>query len=219
MSYYSGVSITRGVVWSTILSLVVAGAATAAAALEPARVVARITTGRAPCSENGGLGYLWVSNFKDATVARVDPATNRITGRVKVGARPCGVAIGAGALWVDGYGTDAVERVDPRSLRVVERIPVGPSLWDVEFGPGSVWATSEFNGRCRGSTRPPTRSSPGSRSGGRRGRFATARARSGWATTAAQASFASIPRPTRPGLCPSGSSRPTRSRSATRRSG
>src|SRR5690349_19831797 len=103
----------RHVGLSIILMFAVAGVATAAAALRPARVAARITTGSAPCSENGGLGYLWVSNFKDATIVRVDPTTNRVTARIKVGARPCGVAIGAGALWVDGYGTDNVERVDP----------------------------------------------------------------------------------------------------------
>jgi YVTN family beta-propeller protein len=89
---------------------------------------------------NGGLGYLWVSNFKDATIVRIDPATNRVTARIKVGARPCGVAVGADSLWVDGYGTDSVERVDPQSMQVVARIPVGPSLWDVEFGADSVWA-------------------------------------------------------------------------------
>ena len=132
--------------WSTILIVAVAGVATAAAVVKPARVAARVATGRAPCSENGGLGYLWVSNFGDATVARVDPAMNRVTARIKVGAQPCGVAIGADALWIDGYGTGNVERVDPQSKQVVARIPIGPSLWDVEFGAGAVWATSEFNG-------------------------------------------------------------------------
>ncbi len=134
------------IVWLSILTIVVAGTAAAASGIAPARVAARITTGRAPCSENGGLGYLWVSNFRDATIARVDPATNRVTGRIKVGPQPCGVAIGADALWVDGYGNGDVERVDPVAMKVVARIPVGPSLWDVEFGAGSAWATSEFNG-------------------------------------------------------------------------
>src|SRR5436190_8193609 len=69
---------------------------------------------QAPCSENGGLGYLWASNFRHGTVVRIDPATNRVTARVKVGPRPCGVAVGADALWVDGYGTDNGERVDPQ---------------------------------------------------------------------------------------------------------
>jgi YVTN family beta-propeller protein len=135
---------TRPFIALTILIFVVAGEA--AAALKPARIAARITTGQAPCSESGGLGYLWVSNFKDGTVVRVDPATNRVTARIRVGPQPCGVVAGADALWVDGYGTGNVERVDPQTQQVVARIPVGPSLWDVEFGADAVWATSEFNG-------------------------------------------------------------------------
>ena len=137
------VTVTRPFIALTILIVLVAGAVPAAAALKPARVVARVTTGQAPCSENGGLGYLWASNFRDGTVVRIDPATNRVTARVKVGPRPCGVAAGADALWVDGYGTDNVERVDPQTQQVVARIAVGPSLWDVEYGAD---ATSEFNG-------------------------------------------------------------------------
>ena len=93
---------TRPGITLAILILALGGAAVAASALKPTRVAARITTGQGPCSENGGLGYLWVSNFRDGTIARVDPATNRVTARIKVGPQPCGVAIGADALWVDG---------------------------------------------------------------------------------------------------------------------
>ena len=82
------VTVTRPFIALTILIFLVAGAMPAAAALKPARVVARITTGQAPCSENGGLGYLWASNFRDGTVVRIDPATNRVTARIKVGPRP-----------------------------------------------------------------------------------------------------------------------------------
>lgn len=96
-----------------ILIVTAAGAAAAAPALRPARIVARITTGPGPCSENGGLGFLWVSNFRDATVVRVDPATNRVTARIKVGPQPCGVAVGADSLWIDGLPCD-VCRSRPR---------------------------------------------------------------------------------------------------------
>jgi hypothetical protein len=53
-----------------ILIALVAGVAGAIASVSPTRMAARIKTGNAPCSENGGLGYLWVSNFKDATIAQ-----------------------------------------------------------------------------------------------------------------------------------------------------
>ena len=123
----------RNIALLLILTATAAGIASAAISLRPARVVARITTGKGPCSENGGLGYLWVSNAGDASIARIDPSTNKVTGRVKVGKGPCGIAISDDALWIDGYGTNTLERVDPATLQVVARIPIGPSFWDVAY--------------------------------------------------------------------------------------
>ena len=68
-------------VWLAILIVAVAGVATAATPLSSRRVSLRgwrPAGRRAP--RTGASGYLWVSNFGDATIARVDPATNRVTG-------------------------------------------------------------------------------------------------------------------------------------------
>ena len=115
-----------------ILAVVLAGTAAGAATLAPAKIAARIVTGNGPCSEGDGFGALWVSNIRDDTIARIDPATNKVTGKVPVepGSQPCGVVAGADALWIDGYGTGNVERVDPATMKVVAQIPIGPSLWD-----------------------------------------------------------------------------------------
>jgi virginiamycin B lyase len=85
-----------------ILAAALVGVAAGADQLALARIVARIVTGNGPCSEGSGFGAVWVSNIRDATIARIDPATNRVTGKVQVGSRPCGVVSGADALWVDG---------------------------------------------------------------------------------------------------------------------
>ena len=98
-----------------ILTAALGGVGTAVGSLAPSTVVARIVTGQGPCSEVGGLGSVWVGNVGEATVARIDPATNRLTGKVQVGAQPCDVAIGADSVWVDGYGTGNVERIATRS--------------------------------------------------------------------------------------------------------
>jgi len=129
----------RSLVPASIVIAAVAGVAVASAWLKPRALAARIITGQTPCSENGGLGYLWVSNFRDATIVRIDPATNRVTARIKVGARPCGVAVGAGSVWVDSYGTDNIERVDPQTRQVVARILVGPSPYPAATAFGDVW--------------------------------------------------------------------------------
>jgi DNA-binding beta-propeller fold protein YncE len=210
----------RYIAWPNILIAVVVGAASAATALKPARIVARIATGQTRCSENGGLGALRVSNFRDATIARIDPTTNRVTGLIKVGPQPCGVVVGAGALWVDGYGTGSVERVDPQTSQIVARIPVGPSLWDVEFGADAVWATSEFNGtvsRIDSATDAivaTIKGGHGTASGPVRGGRDLGRE-----PQPARASTVSTRRRTRRAPCRSVSSLPIRSRSAMPRSG
>ena len=76
-----------------ILAAALAGTAAGRCPARPARIVARIVTGNGPCSENAGFGSLWVSNIRDNTVARVDPATNKVVGKVKVGLGPCGVVV------------------------------------------------------------------------------------------------------------------------------
>jgi YVTN family beta-propeller protein len=132
----------RYIAWPTILIAVVVGAASAATALKPARIVARIATGQTPCSENGGLGALWVSNFRDATIARIDPTTNRVTGRIKVGPQPCGVVVGAGALWVGSHAGKSIYRVDP-STNKARAVPVGLLSPDsIAVSDAAIWVTS-----------------------------------------------------------------------------
>ena len=125
---------------SSVLVVAAPGAGSPKAAGKPS-VVARIETGKAPCSEAGGFGYLWFANNGDGTLVRIDPATNAVTARIDVGPGPCGVAIAAGSVWVDGYASASVIRVDPQTLKVVKRIPMGDQIWDITVGAGSVWAT------------------------------------------------------------------------------
>jgi YVTN family beta-propeller protein len=122
------------------VKLAVAVAAVAATTVTPVKV------GVQPCAEIGAFGSVWVANYGNATLSRVDPKTNRVTGTVNVGAEPCGLAAGAGSIWVDGYGTDTVERVDPRTLKRTRRIPAGPAVWDVAFDGRYVWADDNGNG-------------------------------------------------------------------------
>lgn len=121
-----------------VLALPLAATASVRSLGEP-EVVAKIRTGFKPCSETGGLGFLWVANYGEGTLSRIDPATNEVTGTVRLGltSQPCGIGIGAGALWVTGYGTAEVIRVDPVRLRVVKRIPAGSGVWDVIYAAGS----------------------------------------------------------------------------------
>jgi YVTN family beta-propeller protein len=50
-----------------------------------------------------GDGAVWVANWNDSTVSRVDPATNQVAARVPVGAAQA-LAAGAGSAWVSVAG-------------------------------------------------------------------------------------------------------------------
>src|SRR4051794_1798652 len=88
-------------------------------------VVPRARTGDQPCGVLGTPGAVWVSNFGQADVVRLDPATGHVALRVMVGQQPCGMAYGAGSVWVENYGSDDVTRLDVRTGKVVATVKVG----------------------------------------------------------------------------------------------
>jgi YVTN family beta-propeller protein len=93
-----------------------------------------------------GEGGVWVANFDDDTVLRIDPQSMKVVAEIPVGRDPFGVAVGQGAVWVvNGYGT--ATRVDPRSNRAVEKPLVDGRLMAVAVGAGSVWAFEARVGR------------------------------------------------------------------------
>jgi YVTN family beta-propeller protein len=47
-----------------------------------------------------GAGSLWVTNYEDGTLKRVDPTTLTVVATIKIGHHPSGVAVGAGRVWV-----------------------------------------------------------------------------------------------------------------------
>jgi YVTN family beta-propeller protein len=86
-----------------------------------------------------GEGAVWVANFEDDTVLRIDPRSMKVVAEIPVGRDPFSVATGEGAVWVvNRYGT--ATRVDPRSNRAVEEPLVDGRLMAVAVGEGSVWA-------------------------------------------------------------------------------
>lgn len=61
-----------------------------------------------------GLGYVWVANGGDDTVARVDPVTAELAGDpIGVGDDPADVAVGEGSVWVANAADATVTRVEP----------------------------------------------------------------------------------------------------------
>src|SRR6266540_2224596 len=47
-----------------------------------------------------GMGSIWLTNFADGTLQRVDPATSTVLATIRVGGHPYGVAVGKQRVWV-----------------------------------------------------------------------------------------------------------------------
>jgi YVTN family beta-propeller protein len=113
--------------------------------LATGRTVATITVGRAPLDLAVTPGAVWVTNAGagGASVARIDPQTNRPTGRpVGTGASPQSLATGGGSLWVANHDARTVTRIDPASGKVLADIPVPSEPHRVAYGAGAVWVSN-----------------------------------------------------------------------------
>ena len=103
-----------------------------------------------------GAGAVWVGNWHDDSVSRIDPATNRVVGSpIPIGLHHAGnLVVGAGDLWVtsdyrvDGAAEDVVVvRIDPQTNRAVETVAVGGHPIDVAATKGAVWVSVANPGR------------------------------------------------------------------------
>ena len=75
-----------------------------------------------------GDGSLWISNWTDSTVWRVDTATNVRTASIPVPPAPQGIAVGPSGVWVAthrGNPTGSLARIDPATNTVSLRVPAG----------------------------------------------------------------------------------------------
>jgi YVTN family beta-propeller protein len=120
--------------------------ATTAAPTRAPYAVARITTGSAPCGILGVDGAVWVSNFGDDNLVRIDPATGTVGAPIPTGDQPCGLASGSGSIWVEDYGSDEVTRVSAADGSVEATYKVGASPYDVTFADGAAWVTNWGDG-------------------------------------------------------------------------
>jgi hypothetical protein len=87
-----------------------------------------------------GFGSVWVSEFQNDTVVRIDPDGGDIVARVDVGAGPIKAQPADDKLWV--RTRDSYDRIDPQTNTVDATLPkadVGPSAnrnWAVD---GAMW--------------------------------------------------------------------------------
>jgi YVTN family beta-propeller protein len=83
---------------------------------------------------------VWVSNFSDNTVSRIDPSTRKVVATIPVGKGPDNAAIaGDGTVFVPDVTAGTVSRIDPATNKVVDTIEVGAQPFPIAFAFGDIW--------------------------------------------------------------------------------
>ena len=121
-------------------------AADSVGAISAARgaITAEAPVGSSPWGVAVGQGSVWVTDYNDGTVSRIDPATRAVE-PIQVESTPTGIAVGADAVWVANSYSGTVSRIDPADNRVVS-IRVGNGASGVAVGDGSVWVANSSDG-------------------------------------------------------------------------
>jgi virginiamycin B lyase len=106
-------------------------------------VLAKITTGSAPCGAVAAFRSIWVAN-DGGTLVRINPSTNRVTKRIRTGRGSCQLTAGAGALWIANYKQGVVRVLPTGGVRKLE---VGAVPDHVLVAFNRVWVTAWGDGK------------------------------------------------------------------------
>ncbi len=99
-----------------------------------------VEVGSKPCAQDVSPdGQVFVSDYGQGIVVRVDPAAGTITQLARVAGAPCGIAYAGGFVWVGLEGTHKLLRLDPESGELLQTIDLKGDPWDVQAGGGYVW--------------------------------------------------------------------------------
>jgi YVTN family beta-propeller protein len=92
-------------------------------------------------------GVLWVINFDDGTLSRVDPSGKEPNKTIGTRGNPTGLAARAEAIWVaDGFNGTLL-KVDPAQPSIVGEITLTPGLSGVAVGEdGTPWVVNRLDG-------------------------------------------------------------------------
>lgn len=126
----------------------------------PAYLAATITVGHSPSGIAITPSGVWVAQYYDGTIARIDPATNSLLSSLQAGdasenVAPDRLVYADGALWITAVEYDSsgatvtghsIRRIDPVSGQIVAKIPVATYVNDIAASPGAVWVTSYTGG-------------------------------------------------------------------------
>jgi DNA-binding beta-propeller fold protein YncE len=102
----------------------------------------RVGVGAVPFDVLRANGFVWVTNWKDGTLTKIDPESRAPLSTTLVGAYPTGLAQCGGRIWI-GHGRSArrITAIDRTSLRV-QQVAVGATPEWPHCIRGVVWVTT-----------------------------------------------------------------------------
>jgi hypothetical protein len=127
----------------TLIALLAATVTTAAAPNVVAKI--KVSPFAAPCAAAAGGKWVWVSEYGEPYLLKIDPATNKIVSRTTIGTGSCGLGFGAGSMWIEDTNTSTVSRVSVTTGKRIA-IKVGFTPYDTMFAFGSAWTTAFTQG-------------------------------------------------------------------------
>ena len=74
---------------------------------------ATVTVGDQPWGVGFDGSNMWVANYGDGTVSKIDVSTNTVTATVTVGDQPYGVGFDGSNIWVTNLGDGTVSKIVP----------------------------------------------------------------------------------------------------------
>jgi YVTN family beta-propeller protein len=102
--------------------------------------VSSVRVGNGPRSVAVSPSAVWVSNFHDDTVSRIDPSTRKVVATIPVGEGPDNAAVAAdGTVFVPNVTAGTVSRIDPTTNEVVDTLVVGAMPFPTAFAFGDIW--------------------------------------------------------------------------------
>lgn len=111
-------------------------------ALPSYKVVERVKVGDNPREPTIGAGSVWVSNYGDDTLTRIDPRKGKAVATIKAPYGAVGFALGKTAAWVaDSTDHGGVTRIDLASGKTIAEIPTDINPQRVAVTDGAVWVT------------------------------------------------------------------------------
>jgi YVTN family beta-propeller protein len=107
---------------------------------------ATVTVGTNPVGVAFDGNNMWVTNWGDGTVSKINVSTDTVTATVTVGTNPRGVAFDGSNIWVANNGDGTVSKVDVSTDTVTATVTVGTNPVGVAFDGNNIWVTNANDG-------------------------------------------------------------------------